>query len=536
MPVRPNAGKLSAAVVTLLVSGVTALGVGSVGGLAGTAQAATPPAAKPTVAAPKAKTLAPITHPQNDTAGSQIRLHEHEVTTTVTPRLNTGLRAFATTAPPYGMDVSNYQGNINWPAQKAAGAAFVYIKATENTTFQNPYFAQQYNGAYSAGLIRGAYHFALPDRSSGATQAQYFVAHGGGWSADGHTLPPMLDIEYNPYGASECYGLTQAQMVAWIRDFSNTVHALTTRYPTIYTSADWWNTCTGYNATFGSTNPLFIARWASTPGVMPAGWSFQTLWQYNDAGIYPGDADVFNGSMAQLLTFAGQPSTTPVKTPAPTVDPVTSYYNKLGGQSHFGAPTSALITVAGGSERDYQGGNIYYSAATGAHVVHGAILAEYKATGGPAGLLGFPTTDETGAPDKVGRYNQFAGTGGASIYWTPKTGAHEVQGLIRQHWSELSWERGILGYPITDERATRTPGGRYNNFQGGSMTWFPAAGTHEVNGAIKIRWQALGADAGRLGFPTADEYSVPGGRRSSFQHGTITWMAATNALTVAYTS
>ncbi len=74
------------------------------------------------------------------------------MTTTVTPRLNTGLRAFATTAPPYGMDVSNYQGNINWPAQKAAGAAFVYIKATENTTFQNPYFAQQYNGAYAAGL------------------------------------------------------------------------------------------------------------------------------------------------------------------------------------------------------------------------------------------------------------------------------------------------------------------------------------------------------------------------------------------------
>ena len=75
-----------------------------------------------------------------------------------------------------------------------------------------------------------------------------------------------------------------------------------------------------------------------------------------------------------------------------------------------------------------------------------------------------------------------------------------------------------------------------NNFQGGSTTWFPAAGTHEVNGAIKIRWQALGADAGQLGFPTTDEYSVPGGRRSSFQHGTITWMAATNALTVVYTS
>ena len=536
MPVRSDARKWSTAVAALALSSSAVLGVGVLGGVSTVAQAA----AAPAQGAPTAQTLTPITHPQNDTAGSQIRLHEHVVTTTITPKLTTGLGAFDTTAPPYGMDVSNYQGNIDWPAQKAAGAAFVYIKATENTTFQNPYFGQQYNGAYAAGLIRGAYHFALPDRSSGATQAQYFVAHGGGWSADGHTLPPMLDIEYNPYGASECYGLTAAQMVAWIRDFSNTVFALTTRYPTIYTSADWWDTCTGYNPTFGSTNPLFIARWASTPGVMPAGWAFQTLWQYNDAGAYPGDADVFNGSTAQLLLFAGQPSTTPVtppvSTPPPTVDPVTSYYNKLGGQSAFGVPTSALISDAAGSERSYQGGNIYYSPTTGAHAVHGAILAEYLRMGGPGGVLGFPTTDETGAPDGIGRYNQFAGTGGASIYWTPKTGAHEVQGLIRAHWSQLSWERGMLGYPITDERATKTPGGRYNNFQGGSMTWFPATGTHEVNGAIKIRWQALGADAGRLGFATSDEYSVAGGRRSNFQHGTITWMAKTNSLAVAYTS
>ncbi len=144
----------------------------------------------------------------------------------------------------------------------------------------------------------------------------------------------MLDIEYNPYGASECYGLTPAQMVAWIRDFSNTVHALTTRYPTIYTSADWWNTCTGYNATFGSTNPLFIARWASTPGVMPAGWGYQTLWQYNDCRDLPrrrrrlqrvdGPAAHFRRpALDHPGHYAGHRS----------VDPVTSYYNKLGGQS-----------------------------------------------------------------------------------------------------------------------------------------------------------------------------------------------------------
>lgn len=54
---------------------------------------------------------------------------------------------------------------------------------------------QNYDGATSAGLIRGGYHFAHPDESSGATQATYFLAHGGGWSADGITLPGALDIE-----------------------------------------------------------------------------------------------------------------------------------------------------------------------------------------------------------------------------------------------------------------------------------------------------------------------------------------------------
>lgn len=56
-------------------------------------------------------------------------------------------------------------------------------------------FSSQYVGATNAGLIRGGYHFARPDVSSGAAQAKYFLAHGGGWSADGITLPGALDIE-----------------------------------------------------------------------------------------------------------------------------------------------------------------------------------------------------------------------------------------------------------------------------------------------------------------------------------------------------
>ena len=234
--------------------------------------------------------------------GSTIRAHEPAaITPKASPQMNQS-QSLAT-GQPYGHDVSAYQGNVDWQTTAANGAQFVYIKASEGTGYLNSYFAQQYNGSASVGMIRGAYHFALPDTSSGVTQANYFVDHGGGWSADGKTLPPMLDIEYNPYGPT-CYGLSTTGMSSWIRAFSNTVFSRTGRYPTIYTSTNWWNTCTGSDPSFGSTNPLFIANYASSPGPMPAGWAYQTFWQYSDSGIFPGDADVFNGSTEQLTTFA----------------------------------------------------------------------------------------------------------------------------------------------------------------------------------------------------------------------------------------
>lgn len=63
------------------------------------------------------------------------------------------------------------------------------------SAFIDPEFNTNYVAAANAGLIRGAYHFAHPDVSSGAAQANFFLAHGGGWSSDGITLPGTLDIE-----------------------------------------------------------------------------------------------------------------------------------------------------------------------------------------------------------------------------------------------------------------------------------------------------------------------------------------------------
>ncbi|HEV2635759.1 MAG TPA: lysozyme [Actinocrinis sp.] len=204
-----------------------------------------------------------------------------------------------------GIDVSSYQGTINW-ATASKTIDFAYAKATEGTYYTNPDFPAQYNGAYTNGVIRGAYHFAIPSNSTGAAQADYFIAHGGGWTPDGKTLPGVLDIEYNPYGA-ECYGLTKTQMTMWVYSFVVDYLVKEHTYPLVYSTTDWWTTCTGNTyAGFGPYVPLWVADYGSNAGTLPLGWNTYTFWQFADSGPEPGDQDYFNGTLAQLqaLTLA----------------------------------------------------------------------------------------------------------------------------------------------------------------------------------------------------------------------------------------
>ncbi|ERK70232.1 glycosyl hydrolase family 25 [Leifsonia aquatica ATCC 14665] len=217
------------------------------------------------------------------------------------------VQAAATPPGVPGLDVSGWQvmNASTWASVYASGARFTYVKATEATDYVSSQFTEQYNDSYNAGLLHGAYHFATPNTSSGAAQATWFLNHGGQGTQDGRTMPPLLDIEYNPYGAT-CYGLSQAAMVSWIQDFSNTIVARTGKLPAIYSTTNWWIQCTGNSSAF-SAHPLFIARYpnniADGAGTLPAGWSAYTLWQYSSTGPFPGDSDVFNGSLTDLQMY-----------------------------------------------------------------------------------------------------------------------------------------------------------------------------------------------------------------------------------------
>ena len=200
-----------------------------------------------------------------------------------------------------GIDVASYQGRLKWSTWAERDRDFAYVKATEGTSYRNPYFKNQYTGAAKAGMIRGAYHFANPGGKAGYKQARYFVKNGGGWSADGRTLPGVLDIEYNPYG-STCYGVSKKKMVTWISSFTREYKKLTGKDAVIYTTTDWWTRCTGNSSRFAKTNPLWIARYGTTkPGTLPKGWASATFWQYTSDPI---DQNVFFGTKKRLKVLA----------------------------------------------------------------------------------------------------------------------------------------------------------------------------------------------------------------------------------------
>ncbi len=104
--------------------------------------------------------------------------------------------------------------------------------------------------------------------------------------------------------------------------------------------------------------------------------------------------------------------------------------------------------------RRYENCTIYYSAAFGAHEIHGDIRAKFDrlpdpTTAGVPVVLGIPVTDEMGCPDGQGRYNHFSN--GGSIYWHPELGPFAVYGALRDRWARDGWETGPLGYPTRDQ-------------------------------------------------------------------------------------
>lgn len=204
--------------------------------------------------------------------------------------------------------------------------------------------------------------------------------------------------------------------------------------------------------------------------------------------------------------------------------------NAGGPLSGLGYPTTdEYAPMPGGVMQGFQYGKISWNAATGSRITKGGIGATWDSVGGPLSGLGYPTTDEyataNGGVTQAFQYGQ--------IVYSPATGSRFIRGGIGATWISIGGPNSGLGYPTTNEISGLTGGGAKQYFQYGEIVWSPTAGTKIITGGIRSAWVGQGSEAGRLGYPTTNEYGVTGGSAQDFQGGRITWFPGSTRIEYA---
>lgn len=191
----------------------------------------------------------------------------------------------------HGVDVSRWQGEIDWPKLRTQGANFAYIKATDGGDHLDPMFKKNWRKAKEAGLKRGAYHFFYWCRTAGE-QADWFIRN---VPREAGALPPVIDVEYN--GESSCKRrLSRARVLEKMQVFMDKLEAHYGQRPIIYTAPDFYaDNLSGELLNY----PFWLRSVAAHPSKRYPGrkWVF---WQYSGSGLSHGvegkiDLNVFHG-------------------------------------------------------------------------------------------------------------------------------------------------------------------------------------------------------------------------------------------------
>lgn len=236
-----------------------------------------------------------------------------------------------------GLDVSYYQGTIDWSAVHKAGKVFAITRVSDGTTFIDPKFGENWKGMKSVGMIRGVYQFFRPNQDPIA-QADLMLAQlkaVGGLQAD--DLPPVMDMEVSGGLAPSAI---QANMQKWL----TYVEQKTGRKPIIYTAAFMsGNVGTGF-----VKYPLWVANYGVSCPTMPSSWKQWVMWQSGSTGKVAGisgniDVDEFNGTLSDLKKFI---EPTPTPTPDAGAPP-----EDAGTADHDASPTPATDAGTDGSAK-----------------------------------------------------------------------------------------------------------------------------------------------------------------------------------------
>lgn len=205
--------------------------------------------------------------------------------------------ASAPAARLHGIDVSEFQGEIDWQAVQASGVTFAYARALEGETIHDSRFAANWSGMKEAGVVRGAYDFYVahdPPEAQVATFISLVTLEPG-------DLVPMVDIEKGSLGGKPA----PADLVP---NFHRYLELLAAHYkvtPFIYTDPAFWNE--NLDDSFGGY-PLWVADYGVDSPSLPRGWERWVIWQHSESGAVQGiagavDLDVFNGDLQDLARY-----------------------------------------------------------------------------------------------------------------------------------------------------------------------------------------------------------------------------------------
>lgn len=201
-----------------------------------------------------------------------------------------------------GIDISHYQGSVDFAKIKSGGCDFIFIKATEGATIVDDFFAQNWQGAKGAGIVRGAYHFFRPKTSVVAQADNFLKALGDLASGD---LFPVLDVE----DARLWKGITPRHAADLVVTWFELVEKELGVPGILYGGTSFVEDVLGSDPRLiQSGRKLWLARYRKTEPPSPKPFPNWSFWQFSRTGTWPGvkgavDLDVFAGSREELMAL-----------------------------------------------------------------------------------------------------------------------------------------------------------------------------------------------------------------------------------------
>ena len=456
-----------------------------------------------------------------------------------------------------GIDVSVWQGDIDWQKVKDAGIDFAIIRLGYWTNGTDKKLERNVSECERLGIPWGAYLYSYcSDPSQAAAEADHAIDLLNQLKAKGYTpdLPVYFDMEDD-------------DLLSGSRDFAGMATQFCSKIEAagytagVYANKNWW---TNY-----LTSSVFNnwSRWvAQYNSVCTYGGSYDA-WQYTSSGSVPGISggvdmnwwygESINGVFNPGAQIAAEANRTAVQlgeqktgieqddsgrywqhfangaiycseaTGAHAVwGPIyDSWISRGGVDSNLGLPVSSLDTFSqngGGYAQGFEGGSLHCADGSNVYaVMSGPIRDEYVRLGFQAGKLGWPVSEaEEVAGGSVQRFQN-------GVIASSANGAFEMDGEMLEFWEESGGAEGDLGWPVT--RAAYYPqngGGYAQDFERGSIHWHWSSDaserTHSVlSGPIRDEYVRLGFQAGKLGWPVSEAEEVAGGSVQRFQNGVI---------------